>query len=493
MAQCARDCQCALGRLTEEMEATLGHTTRRLQLRVGLHSGPVYAGVLRGQRVRFHVLGETVDEAMRMQVTSMPNKIHCSKATAVRLRADGLDHWLQSREEPYPSRTLLNSYWVIPTPFTIGGSSAPVSTTMGDISLASSLSPTPSFETMSSAATDEFSQTLANPSLLETKQKSSRLIEWNIDVLSLMLRNVMAKHAVNEYQETDNEHDFNPDASMYLKGEGEYGKIMDEVVEVVEIPELEAREFFKRSKIDVERIELSTLVESQLRAFVGAIASLYHDHPFHNFGHATHASMSLTILLSRMVGNTNYNVNQKDDKSNDDFMKALSNHNRTFGISSDPLAQFAMVFAALMHNIDHPGAPNRQLIRESSPLVQKYGAKCASQLNAIQKGWELFSQGIFRDLRRTICPTTHELQRFRQIFVVCIVATDYEDIELNNRRNARWKRVFGSLNSSSKSQSTTLSSKSPLFNKDSTDIMATLVIEELLQAAALSHAMQHWQ
>ena len=492
MAQCARDCQCALGKLTEQWEPILGHKTRRLQLRVGLHSGPVYAGVLRGQSVRFHVLGETIDEAMRMQVTSMPNRIHCSKATAAWLRADGLDHWLQPREEPYPSRALLKSFWVVPTPFSIGGSCAPASTKM-DISLASSLSPTPSFETMSSCATEEFSQTLANPSLLTMAQKSSRLIDWNIDVLSLMLRNLMAKHAANEYQETEGESDFNPDASKYLKSNGGYRTLLEEAVEVIEMPELEAREFFKRSKVDLESIELSTLVQSQLRSFVSAIASLYHDHPFHNFGHATHTSMSLTILLSRMVVNSSSDEEENEDRNEDNFMKALSNHNRTFGICSDPLAQFAMVFAALMHNIDHPGVSNRQLIRESSPLVKKFGGRSTSQLNSIQRGWELFAQDIFRDLRRAICPTTQELQRFRQLFVTCIIATDYEDIELNNRRNGRWKRAFGSLNKSTKGQPSMLTSKSPLFSKDSTDIMATLVIEELLQASALSHTMQHFQ
>ena len=38
----------------------LGPDTGDLMLRVGLHSGPVTAGVLRGERSRFQLFGDTV-------------------------------------------------------------------------------------------------------------------------------------------------------------------------------------------------------------------------------------------------------------------------------------------------------------------------------------------------------------------------------------------------------------------------------------------------
>lgn len=34
------------------------------------------------------------------------------------------------------------------------------------------------------------------------------------------------------------------------------------------------------------------------------------------------------------------------------------------GISSDPLSQFAVVFGALIHDVDHVGVSNAQLIKE---------------------------------------------------------------------------------------------------------------------------------
>jgi class 3 adenylate cyclase len=41
--------------LTKDLEVVLGPDTGDLELRIGIHSGPVTAGVLRGERTRFQV------------------------------------------------------------------------------------------------------------------------------------------------------------------------------------------------------------------------------------------------------------------------------------------------------------------------------------------------------------------------------------------------------------------------------------------------------
>lgn len=40
---------------------TLGADTEKLELRIGIHTGSVTAGVLRGQRSRFQLFGDTVN------------------------------------------------------------------------------------------------------------------------------------------------------------------------------------------------------------------------------------------------------------------------------------------------------------------------------------------------------------------------------------------------------------------------------------------------
>jgi class 3 adenylate cyclase len=55
MARFARECLSTLSRLLRDLEKSLGPDTADLAMRVGLHSGPVTAGVLRGDRARFQL------------------------------------------------------------------------------------------------------------------------------------------------------------------------------------------------------------------------------------------------------------------------------------------------------------------------------------------------------------------------------------------------------------------------------------------------------
>ena len=55
MARFAKECQCALDQCKAILAEDLGPETANLQIRIGLHSGPVTAGVLRGRRARFQL------------------------------------------------------------------------------------------------------------------------------------------------------------------------------------------------------------------------------------------------------------------------------------------------------------------------------------------------------------------------------------------------------------------------------------------------------
>ena len=55
MVRFAWDCRDTMSKVTSTLKDTLGDGTTDLDIRIGMHSGPVTAGVLRGDRARFQV------------------------------------------------------------------------------------------------------------------------------------------------------------------------------------------------------------------------------------------------------------------------------------------------------------------------------------------------------------------------------------------------------------------------------------------------------
>lgn len=58
MARFANECCYNMSAVLNELEVELGPDTVDLGIRIGLHSGPVTAGVLRGERARFQLFGD---------------------------------------------------------------------------------------------------------------------------------------------------------------------------------------------------------------------------------------------------------------------------------------------------------------------------------------------------------------------------------------------------------------------------------------------------
>eukprot|EP00980_Cylindrotheca_fusiformis_P011136 scaffold2557_cov121-Cylindrotheca_fusiformis.AAC.19 len=78
----ARDCIKTMKDTTLKLEVLLGPDISDLELRVAIHSGQVTAGVLRGERSRFQLFGDTMNTAARMESTSERSRIQVSQVTA---------------------------------------------------------------------------------------------------------------------------------------------------------------------------------------------------------------------------------------------------------------------------------------------------------------------------------------------------------------------------------------------------------------------------
>ena len=94
------------------------------------------------------------------------------------------------------------------------------------------------------------------------------------------------------------------------------------------------------------------------------------------------------------------------------------------------MTQFAVAPSTLIHDVDHSGVPNSQLIDEKSSLAAAYRNKSIAEQNSVDLAWDLLMDDAYSDLRRTIYGTKKEFLRFRQLVVNIVLATDIMDKDL---------------------------------------------------------------
>jgi Adenylate and Guanylate cyclase catalytic domain len=94
MSRYAFDCQAKMKEMCEKMVSCFGNDVTALTLKMGMHSGPCQAAVLRsGGVARFKVCGDAVNIATLMEETCHKGGIQISCSTAEYLAAHGKDYW----------------------------------------------------------------------------------------------------------------------------------------------------------------------------------------------------------------------------------------------------------------------------------------------------------------------------------------------------------------------------------------------------------------
>jgi hypothetical protein len=194
------------------------------------------------------------------------------------------------------------------------------------------------------------------------------------------------------------------------------------------IPDIDSDD--EDSNNDSLPLSMNPNVVAQLRQYVKVILSGYQTVPYHNVEHCYHVVISVNKLMDLILNTQDMNIPKMERPS-------------TFGFRDDPLMQLALLFAALIHDVEHQGIPNRQLMMEDDVLAIQYNDQSIAEHRSLYIGFSELLKPEYKDLRSAVFPEMEDYRRFRKAVVDLVLTTDIASPERTQIGKSKWKEAFG--------------------------------------------------
>ena len=156
----------------------------------------------------------------------------------------------------------------------------------------------------------------------------------------------------------------------------------------------------------------------------------------------------------------------------------------TLGLGKDPLIHFALVFAALVHDVDHKGIPNKQLVAEGHELARIYKDDSIAELHSLTLAFSILHEKEFADLRQLIAATRGEKIVFRKLVTDLILTTDISSKKRSEIVRNKWKSAFTLQN---------VINYIPTRKENVIELKRNAILGQIMLVADIAHTMQEWE
>lgn len=257
----------------------------------------------------------------------------------------------------------------------------------------------------------------------------------------------------------------------------------------------------RNNNINTFPSQITPTVINQLQQYVTVICRQYppaKDVPYHNVEHAYHVFISanklLDLLLCKEEQTTITSVLTKTmapSRPSENTDSTPLRRRLTYGLKSNPLAHLAYLFSALVHDVDHKGISNRQLVLEQDDLAILYNDQSVLEQRSLAVAFTTLKGAEYDMLREVLFPArdrhdastppttppitnmgrktttsaaisgqrslasrgagsaslgkNEEFLNFRKLVIDLVLVTDIASPERTQIAKSKWKEAFGDV------------------------------------------------